>query len=257
MKEVYEKQTLHRLVGAVPRVPPTLPVNGGVNGSTNGNGQEKKPKSSGKESRPRTPVVYDGSVTSGSGSNAKANGKPHSGAARARQESVNDAWAEADMVLSDAETSPAAAARGEEQEGRYAIGLLPPKKRRKTGKYPADAHVVTFAVDSDDSSEDDLPLRPSRKERLKGAKDGLGGAQDGEELRIKGMSRSSSNSSRKERFKGVEDRPGGAQDGEEGGPLRIKGMSRSSSNSSLNSATKRDYWLSKGAGFGDGTGEED
>jgi hypothetical protein len=161
------------------------------------------------------------------------------------------------MVLSDAETSPAAVARGEEQEGRYAIGLLPPKKRRKTGKYPGDAHVVTFTVDSDDSSEDDLPLRPSRKERLKGAKDGLGGAQDGEELRIKGMSRSSSNSSRKERFKGVEDRPGGAQDGEEGGPLRIKGMSRSSSNSSLNSATKRDYWLSKGAGFGDGTGEED
>ncbi|KAJ7878996.1 hypothetical protein B0H14DRAFT_3858592 [Mycena olivaceomarginata] len=193
--------------------------------------QRERPGEEAEEQRersrvPRTPVVYDGSVASGSGSNAKANGKPHSGAARARQESVNDAWAEADMVLSDAETSPAAAARGEEQEGRYAIGLLPPKKRRKTGK------------DSDDSSEDDLPPRPSRKERLKGVKDGLGGAQDGEELRIK-------------------DRPGGAQDGEEGGPLRIKGMSRSSSNSSLSSATKRDYWLSKGAGFGDGTGEED
>ncbi|KAF8205499.1 hypothetical protein K438DRAFT_1817936 [Mycena galopus ATCC 62051] len=223
VKEVYEKQTLHRLVGVAPLVPPSVPANGSANGNANGHGKTK-PKSSGKESRPRTPVVYDGAAASGGASNGKAangsgSGKPHS--ARARQESVQDAWAEADMVLSDDEQSPRAA---EEQDGRYAIGLAPPKKRRKTGKYAADAHVVTFTADSDDSSEDEnenerAPPLKGRKDRLDGVKDKSSGAQD---------------------------------DGSESGALRIKGMgSRSSSSSSLSAGTKRDYWLSKRGGIED------
>ncbi|KAJ7264869.1 hypothetical protein B0H12DRAFT_1101213 [Mycena haematopus] len=221
VKEVYENRTLHRLVGAAPMVPPIVPVNGGTKGD--GNGHEKtKPKSNGKESRQRTPVVYDGSAASGS--NGKANRKPSSETARARQESVQDAWAEADMVLSDDDQSPARRRVTEEQEGRYAIGLSPPKKRRKTGKFPSDAHVVTFTADSDDSSENEMPP-PSRRKR----KDKLNGS--------------------------LKDKLDGAQKDDEG-PLRIKGMgSRSSSSSSLSSGAKRDYWLSKRGGIED-TGED-
>ncbi|KAF7364035.1 Poly(A) RNA polymerase cid14 [Mycena sanguinolenta] len=231
VKEVYEKQTLHRLVGVAPAVPPTVSVNGTKgNGSGSGDGKTK-PKSNGKESRSRTPVVYDGSAASGS--NSKANGrKPNSGAARARQESVQDAWAEADMVLSDDDQPPRGhGAEEQEQEGRYAIGLSPPKKRRKTGKYPTDAHVVTFTADSEDSSEDDVRPRNRRRRR----KDKFGGGSGKDKL-----------------GGGVKDKLGGAQDNDAEGPLRIKGMaSRSSSNSSLSSGERRDYWLSKKGGIED------
>lgn len=210
MKEVYEKQTLHRLLGVSQMTPPTLSANG-----TNGTA---KPKSNGKESRSRTPVVVvDGAA--GSTSNGKPNGKKHP-----RTEDVHDAWAEADTVLSDEDEERAGHARvAEEQDGRYAIGLLPPKKRRKTGKHASDAHVVTFTADSDDSDSDSdgelEPPRPKEKEKLGGVKDKVGGAQDdqgGESLRIKGMA------------------------------------SRSSSSSSV----KRDYWLSKGIGLGGDGGDD-
>ncbi|KAJ6501894.1 hypothetical protein C8R45DRAFT_895053 [Mycena sanguinolenta] len=234
VKEVYEKQTLHRLVGATPMVPPTVSVNGSsTKGSGSGDGKTK-PKSNGKESRPRTPVVYDGSAASGSNSKANANGKkPNSGVAWARQESVQDAWAEADMVLSDDDKPPTRArgAQDQAQEGRYAIGLSPPKKRRKTGKYPTDAHVVTFTADSDDSSEEDLPPRNRRRRR---------------------RDKFSSGSVKDKSGGDVKEKLGGAQDDEAEGPLRIKGMARRSSNSSsLGSSEKRDYWLSKRGGIED------
>ncbi|KAJ7685750.1 hypothetical protein DFH06DRAFT_1159264, partial [Mycena polygramma] len=205
VKEVYQKQTLHRLVGVAPRVFPPLPVNGSANG-------KPKSKSGGKDSRARTPVVFDGSAASGSGT--RANGKPQSSGSRAREESVQNAWAEADMVMSDDDQPPRAA---DEQDGRYAIGMPPPPKRCKTGRYAADAHIVTFTADSDDSDSEDgaQPLKPVQ------AKERLGGP-------------------------GVKDKSGGGQDG----ALRIKGASRSSSSSSLSSTTRRDYWLSKGLGLG-------
>ncbi|KAJ7087544.1 hypothetical protein B0H15DRAFT_922935 [Mycena belliarum] len=164
VKEVYDKETLHRLVG-VPR---------------------------------------------------KANGKPQS-SARARA-GVQDAWAEADMVLSDDGND---ATRSPEQDGRYGIGLSPPKKRRKTGKYPVDEHIVTFTADSEDSEDsEEGALKPARsKERLGGVKAKDKSAQGDEALRIKGMG------------------------------------SRSSSGSSLDPAAKRDYWLSKANGLGSGSDE--
>ncbi|KAJ7137931.1 hypothetical protein C8R44DRAFT_339409 [Mycena epipterygia] len=208
VKEVYEKQALHRLVGVPPKVSPPL--------STNGTNSKAK---SGKDSRSRTPVVVDGAA---GGSNGKSHGKPQS-AARSRAESVQNAWAEAEPVLSsDDERHPAHA---EEQDGRYAIGLAPPKKRRRTGKYSSDAHVVTFTADSDDSDGDseEGQLKPVRP---------------------------------KERLGGVKDKFGGAQDHEGTAPLRIKGMgSRSSSGSSLDPSAKRDYWLSKAKGLGESSSE--
>ncbi|KAJ7453071.1 hypothetical protein FB451DRAFT_671356 [Mycena latifolia] len=210
VKDVYEKETLHRLVGVPRKVPPPLSVNG-ANGKTKVNGS-----SSGKSSRARTPVVFDGAAASGSTVDGKPNGKPHS-ESRARAE-VQDAWAEADMVLSDTENDVVhSARRAEEQEGRYAIGLSPPKKRRKTGKYLSDAHIVTFTADSDESDDSgDDQLKPARpKERLGGVKANDKSAQGNDE-----------------------------------NPLRIKGMgSRSSSGSSLDPNAKRDYWLSKGIGL--------
>jgi len=132
------------------------------------------------------------------------------------------------MVLSDGSNDEGPSKRAaDEHEGRYAIGLSPPKKRRKTGKYPADAHVVTFTADSDDSDSDRDAAHPKendvarRKERLQ-VKDQLGPSTGGAE-----------------------------------GPIRIKGMgSRSSSGSSLDPAAKRDYWLSKAVGPG-GSGSDD
>ncbi|KAJ6526239.1 hypothetical protein DFH09DRAFT_1046195 [Mycena vulgaris] len=212
VKEVYEKETLHRLVGVHPKVQPALSLNG-ANGKTKGKG-----KGSGTASRARTPVVVDGAAASGSGANGKPNGKPSSGS-RARAESVQDAWAEAEMVHSDDDHHAERAA--DEQDGRYAIGL-PPKKRRKTGKYPSDGHAVTYTVDSDESDSENDETKPARpKERLGGvqAKDKVGG---------------------------------GTTEG-----LRIKGMgSPSSSGSSLDPATKRDYWLSKANGL-PGSGSDD
>ncbi|KAF7337841.1 Poly(A) RNA polymerase cid14 [Mycena venus] len=222
---------------ALPMVPPTLPVNGGANGKAKS--KSSNGKDSASSSRPRTPVVYDGSVSNGK----TANRKPHS--SRARQESVQDAWAEAeaDMVLSSGEDQPPTA-RVADEEGRYAIGRspapAPPRKRRKTGRYPADAHThLSFTADSDDSSEDEdeLPLtRP--KGKIRKGKMGSGGGSP----------------------KGPEDKSGGTQDTLDlagSGPLRIKGMgSRSSSSSSVSSTTKRDYWLSKGVGFGEGSGDD-
>ncbi|KAJ6531077.1 hypothetical protein B0H19DRAFT_1190228 [Mycena capillaripes] len=227
VKEVYQKQTLHRLVGVQPRVPATLPP---VNGS--GANGKAKPKSNGKESRARTPVVFDGSVASGSGS-GKQNGKPQSvsgSRSREEKESVQNAWAEAEMVMSDDDQSPVRAT--DEKDGRYAIGVSPPKKRRKTGRYPADAHIVTFTADSDDS------------------------VSDSEDGRVKSKSKSSRG---KERLSGVKDKLGKAPDDGGNEPLRIKGMaslSRSSSSSSLSSTTRRNYWTSKGIGLGEGSSED-
>lgn len=220
MQEVYQKKTLHRLVGVSPLLPPTLPVNGA-------NGKPKS-KSNGKESRARTPAVYDRSTASGSGSNGKANGQSHSGAgAHAREESVRDAWAEADMVMSDDDERPAA----DELEGRYAIGASPPKIRRKS-KRLANAHVVTFTADSDDSDSEDARVNPPRPSKR-------------------------SKRSKKERL-AAKGKLAGAPNGVNGSePLRIKGMgSRSSSSSSLSSSTKRDYWLSKGVGLGEAASDD-
>ncbi|KAK7019515.1 hypothetical protein R3P38DRAFT_2631942 [Favolaschia claudopus] len=232
VREVYEKGTLHRLVGVQPRIPPAVHVNGEASGSGSVNGQQgkskSKSKSNGKDkdkdkdtagSRPRTPLVYDGSATGSSSKMANGNGRPPNSDARRRQESVQDAWAEADMVMSSDDDQRRATTNGNsggrDVEGRYAIGLSP-KKRRRMGK-AGDEHVVTFTVDSDsaDSSEEGSPRAKGRQGKGKG--------------------------------KGEEEGEGKA------GMLRIKGagaglVSRSSSNSSLSSSEKRDYWLSKGIG---------
>ncbi|KAJ6622921.1 hypothetical protein B0H10DRAFT_2162680 [Mycena sp. CBHHK59/15] len=160
VKEVYDKQTLHRLVG----VAPNAHLSNGM-------------KPNGKASRSRTPVVVDGAA------DAKVNGKPRSSA----QASVQSAWAEADMGLSD-DAGPQR--RSDEQEGRYAIGLPPPKKRRKTGKYSADTHVVTFTADSDASESDSNAGEGEPKSKKEKEK------EDASPLQIKGMGRrTSSNSS--------------------------------------------------------------
>ncbi|KAJ7481043.1 hypothetical protein B0H11DRAFT_2280326 [Mycena galericulata] len=221
VREVYEKQTLHRLVGVSPKAPLQPLTTNGTNGTT------AKAKSNGKESRPRTPiVVVDGAGASTS--NGKPNGKTHSASAsQPRTGNGHDPWADADMVLSDeGDARPVA----EEPDGRYAIGLPPPGKRRKTGKYTSDAHVVTFTADSDDSDSDseDGAVKPGQaKERLAGVvKDKL--AVDG-----------------------------GAQVDEGSEALKIKGMgSRSSSSSSLKPNSRRDYWLSKGIGLGEGSSDD-
>lgn len=210
VKEVYDKETLHRLVGVPRKVPPLLSVNGAS--SSNGTKGTTKANGSGKASRAQTPTIVDGATST----NGKANGKPQS-SARARA-GVQDAWAEADMVLSDDGND---ATRSPEQDGRYGIGLSPPKKRRKTGKYPVDEHIVTFTADSEDSEDsEEGALKPARsKERLGGVKAKDKSAQGDEALRIKGMG------------------------------------SRSSSGSSLDPAAKRDYWLSKANGLGSGSDE--
>ncbi|KAJ7286498.1 hypothetical protein C8J57DRAFT_665057 [Mycena rebaudengoi] len=214
VKEVYEKQTLHRLVGVAPKLPPPLPLaDPPPLPPVNGNGVHAKANANGKSSRGRTPVVVDG---------RGANGKlPASSSSQSRAESVQNAWAEAD---NDDEAGHSGQqgqrARGsDEQDGRYAIGLLPPKKRRKTGKYPADAHVVTYTT-SDEEDE-------------------LDSDSDGEDGQVKVVA--------KKDYPGLKDKEKDAPV-----PLRIKGMgSRSSSNSSLDPNTKRDYWLSKGVGLGE------
>ncbi|KAJ7706865.1 hypothetical protein B0H17DRAFT_1001303 [Mycena rosella] len=220
VKEVYEKETLHRMVGVPPKILPSLSLS--ANGA---NGKAKAKGSSGKASGSRTPVVVDGGAASGSGDGGAANGKPNGKLLSA----VHDAWAEAEMVLSgdehDAGHANARRAPADEQEGRYAIGS-PPKKRRKTDKYSSEAAaaVVTFTEEYSDDSDDsaESALKPRRKERLGGVK--------------------------------AKDKDKSAQGDE---PLRIKGMgSRSSSGSSLDPAAKRDYWLSKATGL-PGSGSDD
>ncbi|KAJ7029399.1 hypothetical protein C8F04DRAFT_1265053 [Mycena alexandri] len=213
VKDVYRLQTLHRLLGVAPRIPPTVSVNGqganghanGVNGHANGvNGQDAKPKSK-NSSRARTPTGPRSSNGAKAGAHA----------------SVEDAWAEAEMVISsDDEADRRLRQEQEEEEGRYAAIGAPPKKRRRTGRYgngEDGAHGVTFTADSDESEEEE-EMRSKSKPKGKGR--------------------------RKERLAGV---LGPGKGTEVGGSLQIKGMgSRSSSTSSLDPAEKRDYWLSKG-----------
>lgn len=132
VQEVYDKRTLHHLVGVNPK-------------------EISVPKPPARDS-----------------SNGKAsmnhNGKPSSASNSRAAESVQSAWEEADTKL-DSDQGQAASARvnsikrgmeTEEEEGRYGIGRgrLPLKKRRKTGGRE-DAHTV-FTTDDDEEEVDEF-----------------------------------------------------------------------------------------------------
>ncbi|KAJ7193808.1 hypothetical protein GGX14DRAFT_576877 [Mycena pura] len=183
VKEVYEGQALHKLMGiaSIPQAP-TPPVNG-VD-------RKPKPKSSGKRSRTRTPVVV---VDSASTPNGKS--QPQS-EAQSRASSMRNVWAEADMEMSDdarpAEPETEAEA---EAEGRYAIGVrAPPKKRRRTGRHREDRHAVTYTADSDDSDDNRSAADGHVRTKPNAVHEEDKTPDDAGQLRIKGMGSSSSSS---------------------------------------------------------------
>lgn len=115
---------------------------------------------------PRTKVTVDD----------KQNGRkrPSKQTSQAYEESVKSAWneGEADMELgtSDVERNERTMVE-EEDESRYGIADLPPKKRRRTGKN-GEAHAV-YVVDHDDedvpsdggtSEEEEYDVRGSKKQ---------------------------------------------------------------------------------------------
>ncbi|KAJ7633171.1 hypothetical protein FB45DRAFT_523299 [Roridomyces roridus] len=239
VKEVYDKQTLHRHLGVQPMISPTVSSNG-VNGTTKAKSKSKnegKASASASSSRARTPVVIvvDGAEASGSRTkpNGKANGK------------AEDHWAEADAEYAVHVHQD----KGSGDEGRYGIGLAPPRKRRRTGKYPDDGHAVTYTVDSEDEHDSSSSVAEDREVRAASASGG--GKRKGKATRnvdwgvangrggmeIKGAATRASPKSKDPDKNGLD----GGNGAEEGSGSRPP--SRSSS-------ARRDYWLSKGIGSG-------